>query len=296
MNGIDGSPDVGRRTLLGVLGAVPLGMVFAAGGSSAGGAEAGEAADTAKPLRAAAAVERFKRLHCAPGGGWAMWVYGGVLVGMPQGQIARPLVGIAGFSFTRMIARGEGSYDAQLDEAGYYCDLSTGRPLDRWTNPFTGREVQVEHYRSPQQTRYVGTQVLPARPLPPGVDYHGEITTLAEVSGQVAMTEDLYVRFPAQPANGDKPARPERFATSLATFTTGAANLQVDAKSWVDCDLAFGTMNSFARWLGMDDTPGIQNMRLVGRKHRATDLAAVAPWLLERVRHDHPDFLNVPNS
>jgi hypothetical protein len=42
----------------------------------------------------------------------------------------------------------------------------------------------------------------------------------------------------------------------------------------------------------MQGQEGVQDMRIVGIKCRVDDTAAIPPWLLERVRTDHPDLLS----
>ena len=284
-----------RRRVLLALGAAPL-TALAAGAGAGAAATPTRSSVTPASQGAAGTLPRYVRLHWAARGAWVMWVYGGVLLVKPEGQVARPLVRIRGISFSRALPREDGGYDCELDEAGYYCDLASGEPLETLRNPFTDRDLRVVHYRSPQKLRLAGTAFTPAQALPPGIEYRGELTTLAEVGGLVAMTEDLYVRLPATPAQDGRPARPERFSASLATFTAKAAELADPRADWVASTLSYGTMNSFAAWLGMDGVAGVQNMRLAGDKRRSTDLAAVAPDLLARVRRDHPTFLQVPSA
>jgi hypothetical protein len=279
---------ISRRAAVTLLGAGPL-TALAVG--VAGGAHA--AVSTAGADREA--LGRYVRMHWAADGVWLMWLYGGVLVVKPEGRVARPLVQVRGVSFSRALPQTDGSFVAELEEVGYYCDLTTGDPLTTLRNPFTERDVEVEHYRSPQRLRFSGTSFSPAQAMPPGVEFRGELTTLAEVGGVVAMTEDLYVRLPAAAAQGARPARPERFSASLATFTAPAASL-ADPKGWVASTLSYGTMNSFVRWLGMDGTPGVQNMRLAGAKRRATEMDAIAPDLRARIQRDHATFLDVPKN
>ncbi len=276
-----------RRELLLALSGMPLSAV-AAGAATVVGAPGEQ-----PPLDAA----RYVRLHWAPRGAWASWIYAGVLLVKPEGQVARPLVRIRGMSFSRAVLQPDGSLGHELDEVGYYCDLASGEPLDTLRNPFTDRDVKVAHYRSPQKLRFAGSSILPGQAMPPGGEFRGEVTTLAEVAGMVSMTEDLYVRLPASAATETRPARPERFSASLATFTAPAAKLADSRADWVDATLAYGTMNSFVGWLGMDGMAGVQNMRLSGVKRRPRDVAAsVAPDLLARIRRDHPTFLGVPRQ
>jgi hypothetical protein len=219
------------------------------------------------------------------------WVYSGVLVVKPEGELARPVARIEGLSRTRATERADGSWDWQLDEAGYYCDLESGHVLERLRNPFTGEEVRPVHYRSPQKLRFAGSAVLPLDALPPGIDFRGEVTQLASVGDVLALTEDLYVRLPAAPATADRPARPQRISSSLATFTSSARALARGGKEWVDCQFAYTTLNSFVGWLGMDGQPGVQNMRLIGVKCRLEDRESIPDALHERLAADHPDLL-----
>ncbi len=55
-------------------------------------------------------------------------------------------------------------------------------------------------------------------------------------------------------------------------------------------------MNTPVGWLGMDDMPALQNMRLIGRKRPADALDAIPAWLLARVRRDNPSILDVTKS
>jgi hypothetical protein len=308
MSAIDRRAFVAR---LGVLGAVPFalttvgtGDAFAADAKARGGGSRKEAAGLAgaapRPLPSAfehaSPADVLVRMRCAPDGGWAMWLYSGALVVKPEGQTARTVMRIEGFSFNRATRRPDGTYEYQLDETGYYCDPATGQPLDAWTNPFTGRETRVVHYRSPQKLYFDRTQVLPGVTLPPDAEFRGELTRLAEVGGVVACTEDLYAKLPARAATADRPAAPVRISTSLATHISSAADLARPAGEWLDSTLAYGTMNTTNAWLGMGDVPALQNMRLVGRKLRADAFDAIPAWLLERVRRDNPSILDVPKS
>lgn len=285
---------ISRRTALAALGAAPLGAL-AAGAALRGGASA--AASPPAGAATPAPLDAYVRLHWAPGGAWVLWLYAGVLVVKPEGEVARPLVRIRGLSFSRAVPQADGSIVAELDEAGWYCDLVSGQPLATLRNPFTDRDVAVKHYRSPQRLRLAGSAYSPGQELPPGIEFRGERLVLADVGGSVSMTEDLYVKMPAVAATDGpppRPARPARFSASLATFTAPAAQLADPKANWIASTLSYGTMNSFAGWLGMDDVPGVQNMRLAGAKRRPTELDAVDPDVMSWVRREQASILEVP--
>jgi hypothetical protein len=244
------------------------------------------------------ALERFVRLRSSPGHEPVMWIFDGVLLAKPEGRLARPLVRSSGVSLTQVRPRAPGVYDFRLEEVGYFRDLASGEVLERWTNPLTGREVQPRNYRTPESL-----ELRPGGPrapsMPPEIEFQGALTTLAEVAGMVAMTEDLYVRVPAAAAvaatagAAARPARPERFLASLGTYPASASDLRRDAAGWVDCQLSYATMNSFADWLGLGDMPGVQNLRLAGRKVRHTEREAIPACLRERIGRDHPTFVDL---
>jgi hypothetical protein len=237
-------------------------------------------------------LDRFVRLRGSPDGAPVMWVYAGVLLGKPEGQVARPLVRVHGVSFTQARRRPEGGYDWRLDEVGYYSDLASDAVLEAWVNPFTGAAVRPAHYHSPEYLVYSDQGIASGDPLPPGAELRGAITRLADVAGIAAMTEDLYVTVAARPAADGKAARAARAMASLGTYTAVAADLDRAGAHWVDCQMSYGTMNSFAGWLGMEGTPGVQNMRLAGRKCRVADRDAVPRWLRDRMNRDYPQFLD----
>jgi hypothetical protein len=236
--------------------------------------------------------DEFIRMRTAPDLAPVLWVYSGVLVVKPAGEVARPIARVEGLSRTQAKSSADGSWLWELDEAGYYCDLRDGRPARALTNPFTGKTVEPRHYRSPQSLIFSKRGITPTRGAPPGVEFRGEITRLAKVAGTTALTEDLYVKLPGRGASGDTPARPTRFAASLATFTTRTAQLTRPRNEWVDCQFNYTTLNSFVDWLGMQGQEGVQDMRIVGIKCRIDETTMVPPWLLERLKIDHPDLLS----
>jgi hypothetical protein len=291
--------SLSRREALGLgvvatLGGVVPGVAAAAAGAPASAATPAVLAPIPRrtePGPGRDGLLRYLRMRLAPGLAPVMWIYSGVLLVKPEGEVARPVTRIEGMSYTWATARPDGSFDWELEEIGYYCGLDDGRPLEEFVNPFTGARIRAVHYRSPQKLRFTPEGILPPQPPPPGGEFRGEITTLAQVGDTLAMTEDLYVRVPATPARDGKPGRGPRVFASLATFTCRRAELDRADDQWIDCNFTYTTMNTFSGWLGMDGIPGVQSMRLASNKRRERDLAAVPVWLRERIAGDHPGFL-----
>ena len=274
-----------RREILGGLGLLSL-------APAAGSAQASARVSVASERVDDETFDEFMRMRTAPDLAPVLWVYSGVLVVKPAGEVARPVARIEGLSRSQAKSIADASWLWELDEAGYYCDLNDGRPADKLINPFTGKTVEPRHYRSPQALIFSKQGIMPVRAMPAGVEFRGEITKLAEIAGTTALTEDLYVKLPGRGASGDLPARAERYAASLATFTARTAQLLRPRNEWIDCQFNYTTLNSFVEWLEMQGQEGVQDMRIVGIKCRIDEMTAVPPWLLERVRADHPDLLS----
>ena len=73
--------------------------------------------------------------------GW----YKGTVMGVRPGEAVRKLVGFEGFSFARLVDRGDGVYRKLLREVGFYTDLKTGEVLEEYVNPYTNETVKVVH-------------------------------------------------------------------------------------------------------------------------------------------------------
>jgi hypothetical protein len=275
---------VGRRRAI-----QGLGLMMLAPGLSSMAQDIG--AGYARNTIADDAFDRFLRMRTSPDGSPVLWVYSGVLVVKPEGEVARAVARIEGLSRSQATQQRDGRWLWDLDEAGYFCDLTSGDIAEKIFNPFTATWVRPGHYRSPQKLLLSARGIEPGMSLPEGVEFRGEITTLAQVAGTVAMTEDLYVKLPSVPEAEGRAARPERFAASLATFTTREANFNLASSQWVDCQFNYTTLNSFVGWLGMAGQAGVQDMRIVGVKIRQDAQTSIAAPLRQRIMSEHRDLL-----
>lgn len=275
-----------------------LGLAAAAGAPFARAVAVAATAPAAAPTDLFA---RFLRLRSAPGHAPVAWISDGLMFVKPEGAHPHALVRSTSLAYTQIVPRADGTLAFRLEEVGFYRDIATGAKLVRWTNPMTGREVAPPHYRTPEDFTLHADGPRPAH-LSPGIEFRGELLPLAEHAGDVCIGEDLYVRLPARDAmpaadgRPPRPARPERFLASLGSYIVRAADLAKPATEWVDCSLAYSTMNSVSDWLGLGDFRGVQNLRLMSRKRPHDDLDAVPAWLRENIARDHPTFLDLPKQ
>lgn len=221
--------------------------------------------------------------------------YRATLYGKIEGQAAVPLFQVNGFSIARATKLGQARWRLDNVEAGYYCDLVTGEPLDRWTNPLNGRECHVQHYRSFQHLDVLPDGIAPVRQgsRPAGARFTASMGTPSLFNGQVWMHEDLIGTMPNRPktsfADPLEFAGPMLTATSLATFVASAGDVVDVRRSFVPTLLSYQTMNSWRPFMRMGETPGIIAFRLFGAKGET--LKSVSKALRDRVLADYPDFL-----
>jgi len=91
--------------------------------------------------------------------GW----YKGTVRGVVPNQKNKVLFGFEGFSMTRLVDNGDGTYQKLLREVGYYTDLKTGEVLETYVNPYTNEEVPVVHIANDPFNYVIG----PYYPKPP---------------------------------------------------------------------------------------------------------------------------------
>ena len=262
------------------------------------GATAAAATKPARNLEAAqlqdpqTKLDAFVRMRCRPGGRRSFMWYEGTFFGKIHGEAAVALLGIKGFSWNAAVRQADGSYQYELQEAGYHTDLATGERLDRWTNPLNGLTVEPEHYRSGQKTRFTPERVIPAGKLPEDTQYEGTITPARVLGDTVWISEDLLVRMPNPRSRYEDPREycgPYRTLTSLATLQARLEDVLDSDQAFTPCSLSYTTLNSWRSWMLMGETPGTITWRLMGRKLRSVD--EVGEPLLTWLRNDHADLL-----
>jgi hypothetical protein len=221
--------------------------------------------------------------------------YRATLFGKVEGEPAVPLFQVNGFSIARATRLDTARWRLDNVEAGYYGDLATGEPLDRWTNPLNGRECRVRHYRSYQHLEVLPDGIAPIRKgnAPSDAHFTASMGTPSIFNGQIWMHEDLISSAPNKPLSSF--ADPLEYsgarltATSLATFSATVGDLLDRRRHFVPALFSYQTMNSWRPFLRMGETPGLVGFRMFGAK--AETLAGVPRIWRERVLAEYPDFL-----
>ena len=136
--------DWSRRELvknasLGALG-VPL-TLSGAGTALADGLATGPAVSFAS---ARDQMETIIRLHGNLDAVAAPWWYTGCIYGMRPGEAPLKLVRFEGCEINLFTPQSDASYKQTGRTTSFFRDLDSGEFLERWTNPYTGRVVEVK--------------------------------------------------------------------------------------------------------------------------------------------------------
>jgi hypothetical protein len=243
---------------------------------------------SALPLKASPAIpERFDiflRAHQNGDDTVAHFWYKGLVLGCPFGAQSKPMLSIQGFSHQRAKLLPDGTMRFTMIEAGYYGDPQTGQIADEVTNVFTGKTVRPHHYKSRQENIVApdGTYSSPALARLPGTIFAGQLTEPVYSGDYVFFSENLETAVPGPPG------APAKGLTSLANYTARKSDLDRRAE-WTPLAFDYSSIGPWSDWLEMGDLPGVQTMRLSGRKFRTGEQPPAA--LKARLDADHPGFI-----
>jgi hypothetical protein len=267
-------PDSLDRRALMQLGIVALG----AGATVPAGAASLKADD---PTRV---TDVYARIRGNPGGALSSWWYGGTMFGKLDGEKSVPLLRVQGVGFNQFTPTEDGNVTQVVHEAGFFGDLETGEIKDEWTNPLTGAQTKIEHYKS--LTRNVITPDGVETSLNPAVDFTGTIGPVV-VNGDMAwVTENLTAKIPLPGDMGNI------VSTYLSTFEAKIDDVENESLSFVPANTAFQSVTNFYPWMQMAGAPGEVIWQIMGRK--ITTLDDVPQAQRDRLDADHPGFLDDP--
>lgn len=161
---------VDRRTALGLLGAGAL----LGGTSSARAADADRSKiqttfDFSDPKdNLTAYVKLTSSLDGEPVVGW----YSGMLFGVMNDDILKPLARLEGFGVGKCVRQSDGTYKSSWKEVGYYKDVATDKIIERWRNPYTGEDTEVLHIHNASVSTVLAPQ-YPDFSKMPGLEGRG---------------------------------------------------------------------------------------------------------------------------
>jgi hypothetical protein len=224
-----------------------------------------------------------------------LWSYSGAYWGKPQGEIARQLFRVDGFSFNTMILHEDGGVDQKMIECGFWQHPGTGELADAWTNPMNGLECEPKHFKSSQSLSFDkhGNWELPEDRR--AAMRYAEGTIVSPITnGPVIWSQERLITKTSrpEPAAGSDPlvyGGQVSTSTSLVTYKANIADLD---KDFVPTTMHYQSMSGWYPWMRMGQKAGICSFELVGLKHpNATEAPErVLAFLNDR----RPGFLKDP--
>ena len=198
------------------------------------------------------------------------------------GKRAVPIMRLDGFNVGRVINKNDGSYQWLSREVAYYRDLKTGKILDKWENPVTGKTNDVvQVINDPVNSLFGPGRVMPWR-----------------VKGDdVFMTFDVPLAYPNVLLPADFPEEstgPTYFATESFMFFAKQGDFDNAKLDSVPVTYAWARTGPWLPWMKMGTRPGFVLYTGQGKKLKsAAELDAVVREYTEK---NHPDFMTAPKT
>ncbi len=229
---------------------------------------------------AAADVETWVRLKGDAAGAMTYEWVRGVAYGIPLDDVSRPLFEIESVTVRQIRRLGAGQYVEQNYACRLYRDAVTGAYIERFTNPFTQREVALATRCSAgPSVRYAPDRVslVPALPFESSALNAPMQLTRIETGVRVVIRREAHSQYRSQ-ASGEL-----RRETSIDTFTVRAKDLANPGITNLDATYQWTSVTQWMTDLGMGERAGRMLWSVNGRKFASTaDLPPAFRAALER--------------
>ncbi|MGH2830718.1 MAG: DUF1838 family protein [Actinomycetota bacterium] len=213
--------------------------------------------------------------------------FNGTTWGWVPGEQQRPVFAFEGYNVARAVPAEDG-FDLLTREAVFYLDLATRAPLDRWSNPYTGSDVEVVHiWNDPVNQRL--------RPGGPRGPFRLPVTDCGD---EIVMTLDVYLTHPS-------PLPPSEFpqhsgadlyqAAELFQFFCRRADVADDAVADAPSRVSWTRIGPWLPWMEMADRPGMLVYHGQGAKLPG-GYAELPEWIRARVDAQAPQFATAPRE
>ena len=201
--------------------------------------------------------------------------------------VAIPMLGILAATFSRYRRVDDDTYEARALEVAYFTDLETGKLLETWDNPVTGKRIEVPRTRMGPSTIYMTADGLQVNPVgeASGMQLDHFFRPAVESSGEVWITEEIRV-------NSRPPGRRPFVYNEMSTYQAQRADLEDPEQAAVPTRVQYTSVITFRNWMGFGDTEGLTNARGIGR--RVARIEELPPYYLELTERYHPDVLEDP--
>jgi hypothetical protein len=200
---------------------------------------------------------------------------------------ALPMMGILSATFSQYRRLGEDAFEARVLEVGYCTDLDTGKLLEKWKNPVTGKTVDVPLTRMGPSRLIVTADGLKVPKLS-GEAAGLQLTHIFQPP--VVVGDNIWV---TEQINVDGPPGPHPFVyNELTTYCGHKSELDDPTRATVPTQVQYQSLITYRPWMGFGDTPGHTLARGAGM--RATRIEELPANYLELTRRIYPDVLKDP--
>ncbi len=192
--------------------------------------------------------------------GW----YGGTVCGVREGEAVRPLMGFEGFSATRLVDNGDGSYQKLLREVVFYSDLQTGEILETFLNPYTNEAVRVVPVAN-DPFNIVIEKYYPKGPSYGGLREQEEerrpmiLPWKITKPDTVTLATDIHLFYPSalQPEEWPRESSGKFVQVSeMFRYIIAKKDLEDDSKTSVEYSGAWSRITPWLPWMLMGQEPG----------------------------------------
>ncbi len=173
-------------------------------------------------------------------------------------------------SMLRVEDRGDGHYDVTLIETSFYTDLATGQRITHFTNPLTGKMVEINFF--PPTPRVISYGPEGRTDTPSGI--LGGLARTAGIGPAWVEGGDIYVVGDTN-LHGELGHAPVH-VNDLNTYAGRLADVLDPAQKNPAARIIFNDLNTWPPWLHMGSIQGIYFSRAAGRKaFRLADMPAL---------------------
>jgi hypothetical protein len=221
--------------------------------------------------------------------------YQGVLYGVIANDVPMPLVRFEALGKARWTPQPDGSYLRKSHDLGFFGDLRTRQPLDRWHNPYIKEDVRPLHYKNGRgETLYTTTGPrLPwgkdAKASDAGKSFAPDWT----VSGdEIWVDDEVFGERESwlSPTQWPRASSGPRIYIRSTVVSKGFVSELTDATvSSARCTGMWTGLFPWLPWLHMGQRPGFLLWRSVGRKIRTPQEAS--PRILDFIARREPRYL-----
>lgn len=210
----------------------------------------------------------------------------GSVYGLVAGRPATPLFKTVGAGRSAYSRHSKFEYRAETRYIGMFLDWKTEKPLDKWTNPYTGKmcDVPVTRY-GPSEVRILGDQILPVsmndQEAPSGKRPWFKLGNVVHMQREILSPEAEMLLFPK---------------ADLMTYSGDWQQLANPNLKRIPSRLNFSAVETWRKWMNMvpaDQPAGTLWWQVSGAK--LDDPADYPPALRQRLRREDPDFFQSRN-